>query len=258
MFISISTLYGYNVRLLSYGLEFDLGVDILDEDSPVSVLPVRLDLSTLHVGDGLSGLLHGPDLDPRLDLVLHGEIQHLQNLAPRSDMARSDESSVPCHGLGSEGRPLVLGHTDKDKVSTDGEGGDEFVQGEGRGGGSADDDVELLLEFLLESFGSDDELVSTHGQSVILLPLRVGEYLSSDSNELRSSTNEKTISSTHGDLGTQSLSEQNSVMTQSSQTDNSDLAALSNVVTEQRTTRGDSCTQPVPVSVLAHRPSNLS
>jgi hypothetical protein len=58
------------------------------------------------------------------------------------------------------------------------------------------------------------------------------------------STKDRPLADTHYDLGTQSLGEQDGVVTQSTETNDTNLASLADVVSEKRRTRGNTGTQP--------------
>lgn len=71
-----------------------LAVVLVDQDISVPRL------AGLHVDDGVVGVLEGTLLDPGLDLLLGGEVEHVLDLLGRTDSATTDLDAVADEGEG--------------------------------------------------------------------------------------------------------------------------------------------------------------
>lgn len=77
-------------------------------------------LASLHVNDGLVGLLHGALLDPRLDLVIDAELEHILNLGGRADGAATELDATTDQSEGVDGREVsTVGGTDLNEGTLD-------------------------------------------------------------------------------------------------------------------------------------------
>lgn len=119
--------------------------DILFEDISVSWLSIS------EILQRLSSLLHRSDGDPRSNVLLNGQLKHLEGLSSRSEERSTDEGSVLEESEGSELWPGILWETDEDDVSSWLEGGEDLVEWEGGGRGGDEDHVELSDELLVEA-----------------------------------------------------------------------------------------------------------
>jgi hypothetical protein len=84
----------------------------------------------VHVDNSGVSVLHGPLLNPRLDILLRSDLEHVGDLLGRRD-ARSTEGDVGHNELegGDDGEGL-LGSTDEDEGSTGAEEGEVAEGGE--------------------------------------------------------------------------------------------------------------------------------
>jgi hypothetical protein len=207
--------------------------------------------------DSLGGVLHGHDGDPGLDVLLRCEVEHAEHLGAVTEVGGSDGDGVVRESLGTDVGETSLGHTDEHELLLDVEGGQELVERELGGRGGDDDQVEVALEILLEAGSGGDETLGTHREGVGLLGVRTGE---------------------DGHLGTEGGSEQHGVMaatrdisatnanpayhgqssvdgrnhSQATETDNADLLAGTDAVTDKRREDGDTTAQPTQVLASHH------
>lgn len=87
---------------------------LVDEDVSVA------SLASLHVNDGLVGVLHEPLLDPRLDLVVGGELEHVLNLGGGANGTATELDATADQGEGVDrGKVATVGGTDLDEGTLD-------------------------------------------------------------------------------------------------------------------------------------------
>lgn len=146
-------------------------VDILDQNGSVS------SSASLDIFNALSGFLHGPRRDPRLDVLVRGDLQHSHDLGFGSNVRGTDKGTVAGHGLRAESGPVGLGHTVPDKLALRDEAADELIQGQAGVGSRADDEVEAHGVFLGKVARGGDKVLGAHFQCVVLLSFRMGEDL---------------------------------------------------------------------------------
>ena len=103
-------------------------------------------------------------LDPKVQILIRGQLQHLQGLLLVADVRGAELDAVGLQGLGLELDALALGEADADEVAVDVH--DREVLGEGEvvvGGGGVDDDVEGEVVGLLPAgLRGGDEAVDAH------------------------------------------------------------------------------------------------
>lgn len=84
---------------------------ILSEDVAIT------DGTVLHSLNGLSCIFHRHLSDPRLDVLLRGQIQHLESLGLAADVTSTELASVIEEIEGHHGREGLLGKTDGDEAA---------------------------------------------------------------------------------------------------------------------------------------------
>jgi hypothetical protein len=86
-------------------------------------------LRVVHVDDSRVGVLHVPLLDPRVNLLLRGELEHVVDLSGGSN-ARSTEGDVLHDELeGADGGKGLLRGTDENDLAAGPEEGDVAIEG---------------------------------------------------------------------------------------------------------------------------------
>lgn len=142
----------------------DLGVDILDKNRPVP------DSAVLNSLDSLGCVLHLQNLNPRLDVLLSGKLQHLLHLLPVTQVARGKRGAIAGKSLRSNVGQTFVRHADKDELFVNIKTSEELVDGELVGGSSDDDEVKFeLMAFFETLLASSDEIFGTHLHSIFLL-----------------------------------------------------------------------------------------
>lgn len=172
--------------------------------------------------DCLVGILHGDGLDPRLDILGGGELEHLVELGRGTDQRATDLDAVGDEGEGVDGRKVAtVGSTDLDKGTADLEKGEVLGHGHLLTADSADDQVEsarvLLGPVLVLSSG--DVLVGTELEDVVTLVVLARD--------------------TDNAVSTESLGEEDTEVTETTNTDDTDGLAGTTAVALQGAVDGD-------------------
>jgi hypothetical protein len=124
----------------------------------------------LEVDDSLVGLLHGPLVDPGVDVLVSSKLQHLPDLSRGTDEAATDLDLLEDESESHELRNRVFRSTDLDELTTDVEQAEVAVDGETRARDSADDQVKGVgVGLLVALLGGGNELVGAHLESILLL-----------------------------------------------------------------------------------------
>jgi hypothetical protein len=95
----------------------------------------------LEVDNSLVGIGHGPLVDPGVDVLVSGELQHLPDLVGGADEGAADLDLLEDEGEGHEPQG-VLGGADLDELTADVEQAEVAVHGDTGAGDGADDQVE--------------------------------------------------------------------------------------------------------------------
>ena len=144
------------------------------EGKPVADVVVLVDtLNSL-----LATLLTDVDgLDPALDVLLRGDLQHLLHLGAVTDMRCAHVAAVGSEGLSGHGGERVVREANHVEGTVDLKDGEVFRQVELVCGiGGVDDEVKL--EFVVVGpalLVGDDEVLSTHLERILLLASGVGD-----------------------------------------------------------------------------------
>lgn len=194
-----------------------LAEDLVKVDKGEAVLDVTL-LKTLK--GSLATLLADIDgLDPRLDVLLRGELEHGLHLGAVTDVRGTDRAAVAGELLSHEGGDGLVTEADHVELTPDLEGAEVVVEVElVNGVGSVDDKVESKLVRLVPALllGAD-ELLGTHLESILLLVRRVRDSV---------------------DLSTESLGPQESEVTKTTNTDDTHLLARTSAEADKRRVDG--------------------
>jgi len=183
------------------------GLVLVDENVPVTSLSIG------HVDNSLVGFLHRSLLDPRLDLLVGRELEHLINLSWRANGTATKLDAIGNKSESVDGRKVAtIWGTDLDKGTLD------FQQGEITGkrhlftGDGRDNEVESaavsLFPVLLVVGGN--VLVGTELENLIFLA-----GLTRDTNDL---------------VSTECLGEEDTEVTETANTDNTDLKGRASIV----------------------------
>jgi hypothetical protein len=78
-----------------------------------------LRLAVLHALDSDLRVLHREDLDPRLDALRGGEVEHLQALLLRADVRAPERSAVAHQRERMKSRERRIGQADRDEAPVD-------------------------------------------------------------------------------------------------------------------------------------------
>jgi hypothetical protein len=194
-----------------------LAEDLVVVDKGEAELDVTL-LETLK--SGLATLLADVNsLNPRLDVLLRGELEHGLHLGTVTDVRGTDGAAVSGKLLGHEGRDRLVTEANHVELAPDLEGAEVVVEVELVNGiGSVDDKVEGKLVRLVPALllGAD-ELFGTHLESILLLVGRVRDGV---------------------DLSTESLGPQKCEVTKTTNTDDTDLLAGTSAEADKRRVYG--------------------
>ena len=194
-----------------------LAEGLVEVDKGETVLDIAL-VETLK--GSLATLLADVDgLDPRLDVLLRGELEHGLHLGTVTDVRGTDRATVAGELLGHEGGDRLVTEADHVELTPDLESAEVVVEVElVNGVGSVDDEVESKLVRLVPALllGAD-ELLSTHLKGILLLVGRVGDGV---------------------DLSTESLGPQQSEVTKTTDTDDTNLLAGTSAEANKRRVDG--------------------
>ena len=166
-------------------------------------------LASLKVNDGLVGLLHGTSLNPRLDLALSGELEHLLNLPGSTDEGTADLDAVGDESEGVDGRKVAtVGSTDLDEGTANLEEGEVLGHGHLFAADSADDQVEGtgVLSGPVLVLTSGNVLVSTELKDIVALVVLAGD--------------------TNNAVSTEGFGEEDTEVTETTNTNNTDLRGV--------------------------------
>jgi len=194
-----------------------LAEGLVEVDKGEAVLDIAL-VKTLE--SSLATLLADVDgLDPRLDVLLRGKLEHGLHLRAVTDVRGTDRATVAGELLGHEGGDGLVTEADHVELTPDLEGAEVVVEVElVNGVGSVDDKVEGKLVRLVPALllGAD-ELLGTHLEGILLLVGRVRDGV---------------------DLSTESLGPQKSEVTKTTDTDDTDLLAGTSAEADKRRVNG--------------------
>jgi hypothetical protein len=163
-------------------------------------------------------------LDPRLDVLLRGELEHGLHLGTVTDVRGTDRAAVSGELLGHEGGDRLVTEANHVELTPDLEGAEVVVEVELVNGiGSVDDKVEGKLVRLVPALllGAD-ELLGTHLEGILLLVGRVRDGV---------------------DLSTESLGPQESEVTKTTNTDDTNLLAGTSAEADKRRVDGQTGAQ---------------
>jgi hypothetical protein len=163
-------------------------------------------------------------LDPRLDVLLRGELEHGLHLGTVTDVRGTDRAAVSGELLGHEGGDRLVTEANHVELTPDFEGAEVVVEVELVNGiGSVDDKVEGKLVRLVPALllGAD-ELLGTHLEGILLLVGRVRDGV---------------------DLSTESLGPQESEVTKTTNTDDTNLLAGTSAEADKRRVDGQTGAQ---------------
>jgi hypothetical protein len=196
----------------------DLAQDIRTSSSVLENEPVP-GHTLLEVDDSLVGLLHGPLVDPGVNVLVSSKLQHLPDLSRGTDKAAADLDLLEDESESHELRNRVFRSTDLDELTTDVEEAEVAVDGEAGARDSADDQVEGVgVGLLVALLGGGDELVGAHLESILLLGVSAA-----DGNDL---------------VGTESLGPEQTEVAETTNADDTDaLAGTAAVLLEGRVER---------------------
>jgi len=197
----------------------------------------------LEVDDGVVGIGHGPLVDPRVNLLVGSELQHLSDLSGRADEGATDLDLLQDEGKRHKLRNGVFRGADLNELATDVEQTEVLGQGETGAGDGADDQVErvgvlglvaVLLGGNLEKLlvrvifgtilgrGEAYEAVCAHLESVLLLGVGAAD---SDN------------------VGTHGLGPKETKVAETTDADDTDTLAGTTAVLLQGRVEGDTATQ---------------
>ena len=163
-------------------------------------------LAGLHVDNGLVGVLHAPDLDPGLDLLVGGKLEHLLDLVRSTNGTATNLDTAHDEGEGVDrGKVAAVRGTNLDEGTLDLQEGEVAVKRHLLAGDSADDQVKsagVVLGPVLVVIGGN-VAVSSELENLLFLGSLAG-----DTNNLVSS---------------ESLGEEHTEVTQTTDTDDTDL-----------------------------------
>lgn len=174
----------------------------------------------LEVDDDVVGFGHGPDLDPRLEVGLLRQLQHVGNVLPGTDEGTGNLQVLENQAHGGEAGQWVVRSAKLDKGTVDVEEVEVLVEREAtRDGG--DDDVETS-SVLVHPFGvltGSDELVGTelHGVGLLGRGTRDGDDL----------------------VAAEGLREEEGEVTETTDTNDTDALSRAGTVRDKRVVDGD-------------------
>lgn len=114
----------------------------------------------LEVHNRLIGFLHRPLVDPGVNVLVGGKLQHLPDLSGRADQAAANLDLLHDESESHELRNGVLGSADLDELAADVEEAEVGHEREAGAGDGGDDQVEAVGVLLLVAlFGGGDEVV---------------------------------------------------------------------------------------------------
>jgi hypothetical protein len=189
----------------------------LDEDRAVS------DRVVLDRLDRLGRVLHLQDVDPRLDILVGSELEHLPQFGIVAEVRAGQADGVAAQSLTANVAEAALGHADKDAVLFNVETRQELVQRQLRRRGGDDDQVERAHEILFEPGCGGDKALGTHLERVLLFGIAARK---------------------DGDFGTQSSAKQDGIVAQAAKTDDTDLGAGLDAVAYKGGEDGDTGAHP--------------
>jgi len=99
-------------------------------------------LGVLHVDDGLVDVVHRDLLDPRVNVLLDHQVEHLLDDVGGSDEGSGERDVAHDEGSRVEARETTIGETEEDHGLTGLEEGEVTGDGHVRGVDSADDEVQ--------------------------------------------------------------------------------------------------------------------
>lgn len=193
-------------------------LEVLLEHKAVANVTLR------HTLNRLGAVLHVNKLDPRLDVLLGSELEHLEGFDLGANVARAKESTLARKVLDTE-LDLVLGHTDRDNTAFSLEHAQEGSEVDGSSRRSVDNDVERLgLEVLgpLVVRGSRNKLNSTHLERVVALRGRVRDG---------------------NNLSTKGLGKHNTEVAETANANNGDALARADIAAHQRAVQRQTSTK---------------
>jgi hypothetical protein len=181
---------------LSIGIIVYRSINVLLVHQHISVSSLAL----LHIHNGLVGILHGSLLNPRLDVLVNSELQHLLDVLRSADKAAAELESALDQGEGVDGRKLArVGGTDLDEVTAAAEELEVVAEGHLGAGDGADDQVDglgVLVRPALIVVGGDvgvgaesEDLVSLGGLAGDTDDLVSAEGLCEEDTEVAETTN---------------------------------------------------------------------
>ena len=206
-----------SAKLVHHSLWFI--ADLVGQDVAVTSIAV------IHIQDSLVGILHGTLLDPGLDTLLSSEGQHLTNLIGATDQGTTQLQTLDDQCEGGDLQSTILRGTQLDEGTAEAE--QVAVSDDGHLGGRSggDDQVEggSVLGFPVLVLTGGDEVISTELQGVLLLVRLAGD----------------------GDdaVGTESLGEEDTEVTETTNTDDTNGLAGATAVLAQRGVCGDTAAE---------------
>ena len=166
-------------------------------------------LASFHVNNGSVGILHGTLLDPWLDVFLGGQFEHFVDFFGAANGAAANLDTIADKSEGIDVRKLAtIGGTDLNESALGLEQGDVALKGHLSARHSGDDQIKSAAVVLCPVFvviGSDVS-VGTELEDLVLLGC-----LARDTDDLISS---------------KSLGEQNTKVTKTTDTNNTDLLSI--------------------------------
>lgn len=188
-----------------------LGVLLVNQN--VSVTSVAL----LHIDNSLVGILERALLDPRLDLLLNSELEHLPDVRGRADTAATNLDTAGEQSEGVDGRQVsAVGGTNLDEGAVNLQQSQVLLQGHLLAGHSRDDEIDAAgigLGPVLVVVGRN-VLISSQLQDLVLLGC-----LSGNTNDL---------------VSTKSLGEEHCKVAKTTNTNDTDSLSGSTAVLLQR------------------------
>lgn len=221
MYLVVHHPLGLSLSLLYNGIlkqKLHLVLNVLLVHQHVSVAS----LAVLHIHNSLVSVLHGSLLDPRLDVLLNSKLKHLLDIGGRSDKAAAELELTLDESEGVDGRKLTrVGSTDLDKVA------------------AVTEELEVVAEGHLAAGNSADNQVNTLG--VLVRPALI--IVSSDVRVGAESKDLISLGSLTGDtddlVSTKGLGEENTKVTQTTNTDDTDSLSRTAAVVAEGGVDGD-------------------
>lgn len=167
-------------------------------------------LACLHVDNSLVGFLHGTLLNPRVDLLVSCQLQHLVDLVRGTNSATADLNTIHDQSEGVDvGKLSSVRSSDLDKSASGLQQGDVAIKRHLSAGNGTDNQVKsaaVVLCPVLVVVGSDVS-VGTKLENLVLLAC-----LARDTDNL---------------VGAKGLGEKNTEVTETTDTNNTDLSSFS-------------------------------